>query len=212
MAGIPGFPVLKSGQIPAPITSVLSAAIGSLWSALFPGDKWGIFDAGSETAKVEVDSIVEMGINGSSEASTYKVESGSFISYNKVKNPTAMLIRVTKEGTAATRAYITDWLDTNAAAPTQFDIVMPEKRYNGYTLVEYRILRGAASGVGMIVADLMVQEVRETQVVYSNSKIADPNNVPPTPTARVQLGEAIEPVSEIQWDYQTTAPTETFGS
>jgi hypothetical protein len=45
----------------------------------------------------------------------------------------------------------------------------------------------------------MMQEVRETQVVYSNSKIADPNNVPPTPTARVQLGEAIEPIEDIQW-------------
>ena len=29
--------------------------------------------------------------------------------------------------------------------------------------------------------------------------IADPNNVPPTPTARVQLGEAIEPIEDIQW-------------
>lgn len=199
MAGIPGFPILKSGQIPAPITSVLSSAIGSLWSALFPGDKWGIFEAGSETARVEVDSIVEMGINGSAEASTYKVEAGSFISYNKVRNPTAMLIRVTKEGTAAQRAYITEWLAANAELPTQFDIVMPEKRYNGYTLVEYRILRGAASGAGMIVADLMVQEVRETLVVYSNSKISDPNNVPPTPTARVQLGDPIEPIEDIQW-------------
>jgi len=212
MAGIPGFPVLKSGQIPAPITSVLSSAIGSLWSALFPGDKWGIFEAGSETAKVEVDSIVEMGINGSAEASSYPIESGSFTSYNKVRNPTAMLIRVTKEGTAAQRAYITDWLLDNLNLTSQFDIVMPEKRYNGFTLVEYRILRGASSGAGMIVADLMVQEVRETQVVYSNSKITDPNNVPPTPTARVQLGEAIEPVKEIQWDSQVTAPADTFGS
>ena len=66
----------------------------------------------------------------------------------------------------------------------------------------------------MIVADLMMQEVRGNPAEYSNSKynIADPNNVPPTPTARVQLGEAIEPVKDIQWDYQVTAPTDTFGS
>ena len=212
MAGIPGFPVLKSGKIPAPITSVLSSALGSLWSALFPGDKWGIFEPGKEDGPVMVDSIVEMGINGSAETSSYPIESGSFTSYNKVRNPSMLMLRVTKEGRASTRSYITDWLQENLNLPTQWDIVMPEKRYSGYTLVEYRILRGASSGAGMIVADLMMQEVRETQVVYSNSKIADPNNVPPTPTARVQLGEAIEPVKDIQWDSQVTAPTDTFGS
>lgn len=199
MAGIPGFPVLKSGKIPAPITSVISAAIGSLWSALFPGEKWGIYETGSETAKVEVDSVIELGLNGSAEASTYKIESGSFVSYNKVRNPNAFMIRISKEGDAATRAYINEWLSANVEATTQFDIVMPEKRYNGYTLVEYRMLRSSSSGAGMIVADLMIQEVRETAALYSNSKIADANNVPPTPTARVQLGEAVEPIKDVQW-------------
>lgn len=199
MAGIPGFPILKSGKIPAPITSVISAAIGSLWSALFPGEKWGIYEAGSETAKVEVDSVVELGLNGSAEASTYKIEAGSFVSYNKVRNPNAFMIRISKAGTAATRAYINEWLATNVEATTVFDVVMPEKRYNGYTLVEYRMLRSSASGAGMIVADLMIQEVRETAALYSNSKIADANNVPPTPTARVQLGEAVEPIKDVQW-------------
>lgn len=199
MAGIPGFPILKSGKVPAPITSVISAAIGSLWSALFPGDKWGIYEAGSETAKVEVDSVVELGLNGSAEASTYKIEAGSFVSYNKVRNPNAFMIRISKEGNAATRAYINEWLATNVEATTVFDVVMPEKRYNGYTLVEYRMLRSSASGAGMIVADLMIQEMRETSALYSNSKIADSNNVPPTPTARVQLGDAIEPIKDVQW-------------
>lgn len=214
MAGIPGFPVLKSGKIPAPITSVLSSALGSLWSALFPGDKWGIFEPGKEDGPVMVDSIVEMGINGSAETSSYPIESGSFTSYNKVRNPSMLMLRVTKEGRAPTRSYITDWLQEHLNLPTQWDIVMPEKRYSGYTLVEYRILRGASSGAGMIVADLMMQEVRGNPAEYSNSKynIADPNNVPPTPTARVQLGETIEPVKDIQWDYQVTAPTDTFGS
>lgn len=199
MAGIPGFPILKSGKMPAPITSVISAVIGSLWSALFPGERWGIYEAGSETAKVEVDSVVELGLNGSAEASTYKIETGSFISYNKVRNPNAFMIRISKEGNAATRAYISEWLATNVEATTVFDVVMPEKRYNGYTLVDYRMLRSSASGAGMIVADLMIQEVRETAALYSNSKIADANNVPPTPTARVQLGEAIEPIKDVQW-------------
>ena len=199
MAGIPGFPILKSGKIPAPITSVISAAIGSLWSALFPGETWGIYEAGSETAKVEVDSVVELGLNGSAEASTYKIEAGSFVSYNKVRNPNAFMIRISKEGNAATRAYINEWLATNVEATTVFDVVMPEKRYNGYTLVEYRMLRSSASGAGMIVADLMIQEMRETSALYSNSKISDANNVPPTPTARVQLGEAVEPIKDVQW-------------
>jgi hypothetical protein len=199
MAGIPGFPILKSGKIPAPITSVISAAIGSLWSALFPGERWGIYESGSETSKVEVDSVVELGLNGSAEASTYKIEAGSFVSYNKVRNPNAFMIRISKEGNAATRAYINEWLATSVEATTVFDVVMPEKRYNGYTLVEYRMLRSSASGAGMIVADLMIQEMRETSALYSNSKISDANNVPPTPTARVQLGEAVEPIKDVQW-------------
>lgn len=199
MAGIPGYPVLKSGKIPAPITSVLSSAIGSLWSALFPGEKWGIYEPGTETPILEVDSVVELGVNGSAEASSYKIETGSFASYNKVRNPTAILLRVTKEGQAITRASIVNWLELNVSAASMFDVVMPEKRYTNYTVVDYRILRNSSSGAGLIVADITVQEVRESVATYSNSNIEDPNNVPASPASRVQLGEPIEPVEDIQW-------------
>lgn len=211
MAGIPGYPVLKSGKIPAPITSVLSSAIGSLWSALFPGEKWGIYEPGTETPILEVDSIVELGVNGSSEVSSYKIETGSFASYNKVRNPTAILLRVTKEGQAITRASIVNWLELNVAAASMFDVVMPEKRYTNYTVVDYRILRNSSSGAGLIVADITVQEVREAVATYSNSNIEDPSNVPASPASRVQLGEPIEPTEEIQWEYEQAAPTEEFG-
>lgn len=211
MAGIPGYPVLKSGKIPAPITSVLSSAIGSLWSALFPGEKWGIYEPGTETPILEVDSVVELGVNGSAEVSSYKIETGSFASYNKVRNPTAILLRVTKEGQAITRSSIVNWLELNVASASMFDVVMPEKRYANYTVVDYRILRNSSSGAGLIVADIAVQEVREAVATYSNSNIEDPNNVPASPASRVQLGEPIEPVEEIQWDYEQSSPPEEFG-
>lgn len=211
MAGIPGFPVLMSGKVPAPVTSVLSSAIGSFWGALFPGERWGIYAAGSETPLLEVDSVVELGINGSAEVSSYKIETGSFASYNKVRNPTAIMLRVTKEGRADVRAAIVDWLALEVTAPSLFDIVMPEKRYSGYSVVDYRIFRNSSSGAGIIVADITLQEVREIIAVYSNSNIEDPNNQPSAPASRVQLGEPIEPVQDVQWSYQESAPVEDFG-
>lgn len=211
MAGIPGFPVLMSGKVPAPVTSVLSAAIGSFWGALFPGERWGIYAPGSETPILSLDSVVELGINCSSEVSSYKIETGSFASYNKVRNPTTIMLRATKEGRADIRAEIVEWLALEVTFPSLWDVVMPEKRYTGYTVVDYRIMRNSSSGAGLIVADITLQEVREIIAVYSNSNIEDPNNQPSSPASRVQLGEPIEPVQDVQWGYQESAPVEEFG-
>jgi hypothetical protein len=196
---IPGIPILKSGKLPAPVTSVIGAAINKLWGYLFPGDKWGIYYSGSDTQSVEIDSLVEIGMSASSEVSTFKIETGSFVSYNKVANPSTIMCRVTKEGDSFDRAYLSEWMAKHVAEVTKFDIVMPEKVYHGYTLSDYRIVRTATTGVGMLIADMAFSEIREKTADYSSGNIANPNNAPTTQTSRVQLGDAVEPVREIKW-------------
>lgn len=183
---LPGAPNLlnpTSGR--TVITAVLGRVAGALWDFLFPGPVWGIFTVGTTVPAVEVNSVVAFGTRKASNVSDYKIETGSFVSYNKVETPRVASVRITKEGNSLERAAILNWLDVNVKAPTLFDVVMPELRYGNMTLIEYSIDRNATSSVGMLVVDCVFQEIRELVPVYSRNNVEGAENAPSTPAQRV---------------------------
>lgn len=183
MNGIPSLLKPPSGR--TVITAILGRVAGALWDFLFPGPVWGIFTAGTVTPAIEVNSVVAFGSRKSSNVSDYKLETGSFTSYNKVETSRTTAVRITKEGNSLERATLLNWLETNVKAPTLYDLVMPELRYANMTLIEYSVDRNATSSVGMLVVDCVFQEIRELTPVYSSSNVAGAENVPATPAQRV---------------------------
>lgn len=201
MASIPGAPNLLSNAPKAIGLTLLGNIVSKLWDFLFPGPEWGVFVAGETFRAVEVSSVQAMDIRAGSRVMTFPIQSGSFISYNKVLMPGQIGIRMTKEGDDLERSTLISWLQVNKEVTSTFDILMPEFRFRNYTLIDYQINRRSDTGVALIIADCIFQEVRELPAEYSNSNISDPENMEPTPTARVnpQENTAESAGGEVQW-------------
>ncbi|MGL5220143.1 MAG: hypothetical protein ACRC8G_11880, partial [Plesiomonas shigelloides] len=137
----------------------------------------------------EVTSVIGVNLRREAALSDYRLESGSFATFNKVQRPMDIPIRITKEGNELERWDLLIWLEAEVGNASVFDIVTPEYRYPSMTLTGYGIQREASSGAGLIVADCIFQEVRETVPTYTNSTKAA-QDAPTTPTSRTQTAAA----------------------
>lgn len=180
-----GAPTLLRGLPRAAGLSLLGAGVSRVIDALFPAPTWGVFKPGTTDPAFEVSSVTELDIGGESNVSDYPIETGSFTSYNKVVMPNTFQIRLTRDGSEAQRNAFLVWLQTVCGGLDLFDILCPENSYQNATLKSYRVSRTSGSGAAMIVADCIFQQVRQIPASYSSSTVPDPNNQPPTPTARV---------------------------
>lgn len=180
-----GAPNLLNGIVKRTAITLLGNIVSDVWDFLFPGAVWGIFETGSTTRAIDLSSVVEVDISADSRVSDYPIQTGSFVSYNKVANPNFITLRVTKDGSETSRQELLQWLEDNKRDTTLFDILTPESRYASMTLVSYRLSRSARAGAAMITADTLWQEVRQIAAQYSTTRIEDDQDQPITPTARV---------------------------
>lgn len=66
------------------------------------------------TTEVHIDSVVALNQRKGSELSNYRIEDGSFATYNKVEKPRQVQIRLAKGGTEDERGMFLRWLDKRA--------------------------------------------------------------------------------------------------
>lgn len=198
---IPGVPNLLKNAPSAIGITLLGNLAGKLWNYLFPGPTWGVFNVGTNDVAIEVSNVAEFSITSESRVSDYPIQTGSFTSYNKVKMPDIVPIRLTKDGGENDRLQLLYWLNQNVSATSLFDLLSPEWRYPSMTLVGYRIDRTSRSGAAMIVADCLFQQIRQNPAVYSSSTIADPQDQPATPTSRTNAlaGEPNSAGGDVAW-------------
>jgi hypothetical protein len=198
---IPGVPNLLKNAPKAIGITLLGNLATKLWDYLFPGPTWGVFNVGTSTPAIQVSSVLEQDVAAEARASDYFIQTGSFTSYNKVRMPDIIPIRLVKDGNEIDRLQLLFWLNDNLTKTTLFDILSPEWRHTNMTLVGYRISRAAHSGAAMITADCLFQQIREKAVVFSSSTIADPGNQPATPTTRVTpiAGEPSSAGGAVAW-------------
>lgn len=182
---IPGVPNLLKNAPKAIGITLLGNLATKLWDYLFPGPTWGVFTVGTSDPAIEVSSVLEFDVAAEARVSDYFIQTGSFTSYNKVRMPDIIPIRLIKDGNETSRLQLLYWLDDNVTKTSLFDILSPEWRHHNMTLVGYRMSRSVRAGAAMIVADCLFQQVREKAVVFSSSTISDPEAQPSTPTVRV---------------------------
>lgn len=192
---IPGVPNLLKNAPKAIGITLLGNLVNQVWDFLFPAPTWGVFNVGTTDIAIAVSAIIEQDVSAEARVSDYIIQSGSFTSYNKVRNPDIITIRMTKDGGDVSRQELLAWLDKNTTDTSLFDILSPEWRYPNVTLVAYRLSRSARSGAAMIVADCLFQQVREKPVVFTSTTIPDPENQPETPAVRVYPAPPDKPIT-----------------
>lgn len=155
------------------------------------GDLIGGSSTSSKIA-VQIDSLRELDYRKETQVSDYRLETGSFASYNKVRLPDMVMISLTRGGNQESRKVFMTWLENNVNLTSVFDIVTPEIVYKNMTLEAYEIRRTAKDGgASLIVADCMFRKILNADPIYYSTKPASTanaqsaNDVPTTTPQRV---------------------------
>lgn len=192
----PGVPPLPGATPPPPGTLLTGDAPGVAQVTEAP--IWGIFLAGEPV--VVADSVVSFDYDKEYRIAGFPIERGSFANYNKVELPYSERITFAKGGTDSDRAAFLDNLAAVLASLDLFDVWTPDATYLNANVVRVSFSRTNRNGVTLILADVMIQEVRTaTETTFTNT--VSPSGV------REQSGGSVQakPPTAAQSDARTKA-------
>jgi len=174
---IPGLPALPGAiaGIFSEVVLLTSDLLSGLDSA-FP--QWGIFDQGGN-AVVIADTVLSVEYRQDFKITTAPVEQGSFASYNKVQIPFDIKIRFAAGGSAANRQEFLTSIQDIIGDTNLYDVVTPDAIYTNVNLTHQDYARSASRGLGLIVVDVWMEEVRPANVATS-AAAAQTGNTPST--------------------------------
>lgn len=142
------------------------ASLGNSVSNLFGGGLGTNFGLTTNTF-----SVVDFAYKQDWAIADYQVEGGGFQSYDKVQLPFDVRMRVAAGGTSSNRQSLLDEIDAIANTLFLFDVYTPEKIYQSCSIAHYDYKRSANSGVGIIVADMWLQQIRVSSTAqYQNTQ------------------------------------------
>ena len=183
---LPGVPALTS-YIPNPISFLTNDVLGVLEASLF-SNRWGVFIHFTPIPVLFYDSEISFDYKQDWPISTYPVEQGGFQSYDKVRLPAEIRIRLSAGGSTLNRQAFLLSIDASIGTTGLYDIVTPEQVYFSYCFT-HRDFDRTADKVGLIVVDLWFTEVLTTSTAEFQT-VADPavagqsnpGTVPPGPS------------------------------
>lgn len=123
--------------------------------------QWGFYDDDGN-ALIPADTVVTFGGVKEHRVADYPVEDGGFESYNKVEVPGEIRVRY---ATGIDLSSRTDMIDAVSDACDGLDLytaVMPERTYESVNLLKYDFHREINNGVGILIIDVVGQEIRNT--------------------------------------------------
>jgi hypothetical protein len=162
----PGVPALASFATNA-LTLLFSDVVDTLFGFATP--VWGIYLDGVPV--IEADSQVDFSFKQDFTIATYPVEQGQFQTYDKVQMPAEIRCRFSAGGTESNRQNFLQSIQSVINSIDLFDVVTPEQVFTGYCFSHRDFDRSADKGVGLIVVDLWLTEVRETATAqYQNTQ------------------------------------------
>lgn len=150
------------------ISLITTDAIGLLEGLLAP--VWGIFDEFGAPLAV-ADTALSVEYRGDSRTSKYPQEQGGFADYNKVQMPYNARVQLVCGGSDTRRAAFLSAIEAAKQSTMLFTVITPDATYENANVVSYDYRRTSKNGVTMIVAELYLEEVRQTVVAqFANTQ------------------------------------------
>lgn len=183
MIGKPNIPNLIESAIDPLISFGGAFAINMVF-----GNQWGIFTQFGVPILL-VDTVYSVKYQNSNTVSQAPLERGTFASYNKVQDPYKATVALVRGGSdPAMRGALIAQLEALANSTQLFNIVTPDFVHANATITGYDYARDPQAGARMIVANVHLQEIRETAVAYetqiteqaSDAATVDVGEVQPT--------------------------------
>lgn len=181
MATVPGLPPLPASFV---IPSVVLLAEDLVDLVIGQGvQQWGIFLDGAPV--VVADSVVTFDYKQDWSVSTYPLEEGAFESYDKVNNPFDVRLRFACGGSVEKRQAFLQSLASIGPSLELFDAVTPDAIYTSVNVTHYDYRQTATNGVGLIQADVWLEEIRVTATADFSST-QSPDGAAPVSGGNVQ--------------------------
>jgi hypothetical protein len=174
--------------------------------------QWGIFDS-KGVAVVTSGRVRAVDIRAGYMISDAPLEDGAFMSYNKVKRPSEIMVEMLCDGTAMSygnlsaisnllsvtgkfgpskeqkaRTSFTKALDALVADLNLYHVTTPEQSYTNMNVVEYSLRRSVERGITLLWADVRLQEVRLT-ASSTTAKAKNPSGEAKQNSGNVQAEE-----------------------
>ncbi|KWI89557.1 hypothetical protein WM11_21575 [Burkholderia ubonensis] len=164
------------------VSTIVTDAIGLLEGLLAP--VWGIFDEFGAPLAV-ADTALSVEYRGDSRISKYPQEQGGFADYNKVQMPYNARVQLVCGGSDARRTAFLSSIEAAKQSTMLFTVITPDATYENANVVAYDYRRTSKNGVTMVVAELYLEEVRQT-VIAQFKKTKDPIASDPITVGQVQ--------------------------
>lgn len=169
MANPPGIPSLLDPQIIFPVLEDLIFADNLIGYGAGESPQWGIFEGGAPV--VIADTVTNLGYKQAWAVSDYPVERGGFESYDKVNSPFRIHIQFVSGGSVAKREALLNSIAAIGDTLTLYDVLTPEAVYIGVNVDNYEYRRAASNGLGLMIVDVGLLEIREEGVTdFKNAK------------------------------------------
>lgn len=163
---LPGVPALPSYS-PNTVQLLFADAIAVL--NLLTGPQWGIFLDGAQA--FPYNSVLDFDFKQDFPTSDYPVEEGSFYSYDKVQLPFDVKVRVASGSSEGERQALLVALQSASSDLNLYDVITPELTYPSCNITHVDYKRTNVNGVGLIVADIWLIEIRQTATsTFSNTQ------------------------------------------
>lgn len=144
--------------------------------------QWGIFKDGKTVIKA--DSVAEFGVKKEWTISDYPIEEGGFESYNKVYIPFDARVKFTAGGSLENRANLIEAIEAIAGDLQLYDVAMPEMIYKSVNVVHYDVRRKSDNGLGLLIVDVYLEEVRANATASFSTAAAEPVSASPAPAPK----------------------------
>ena len=157
---------------------------------------WGIFSATDNSPLFTPSedgtlSTYSFDYSRQSSVSTFPVETGSFVSYDKIWTPANPVVTLAFSGSISDKSSLLDALETACLGTSLWNVFTPDTEYDGYTIARYSYRRMSNKGATMLLIDVMLEEVKQVTLSYANtpgsvtsvpsSATPGKKNVTPTP-------------------------------
>lgn len=131
---------------------------------------WGIYLNGRPV--IIADTVVSLGFKREWAIADYQVEEGGFESYDKVDIPFDVRVQLASGGSEANRQALLDSVSAAGKSLVLYDVVTPEEVYTSVNVAHYDFRRAARNGLGLIIVDVWLLEIRVVGTSGQNVKSA----------------------------------------
>lgn len=177
VAGVPALPRNPLFPPTPPPILLTQDAISTPQSV--PAQKWGLYSQGEPV--ILADNVIEIEYKQNWAIADYQMEEGAFESYDKVSNPFEIALAFSCGGSIDQRQQFLDSIKNIAGDLNLYDVYTPEENYLNVNISHYDYKRTATNGMGLIVVNIYVQQIRITTTspfnnttnVGSNARVND---------------------------------------